>query len=458
MQILRQVRLPVTPAEAFAWHERPGALQRLMPPWESVRVIVRGTGIRPGTQVEVVNRVGPLRLRLVAEHRDYEPGRLFRDVSLHSPLLAWDHNHRFEADGSDGTLLIDDLEIRPFGGRLGEWLLGGFIRRKLDRMFTYRHVTTAADLALHAHYPANSSEKSCMNVAITGAGGLVGSNLIPLLTTGGHRVTRLVRRAAGEGEIAWNPTAATFDAGPLDGIDAVVHLAGENIAGRRWTPAFKARIRDSRIGPTRALCEGLARMKSPPRVLVAASAIGIYGDRGDEPLSEDSSPGTTFLSELVRDWEAATRPAVEAGIRVVNLRFGVILSPRDGALAEMLLPFKLGAGGVIAGGRQFMSWISIDDASGAIYHALRTDAIRGPVNAVAPHPVTNREFTKTLGRVLRRPTIFPMPAFAARLAFGEMANELLIGGANVQPRQLLATGYPFRHETLESALRHLLGR
>lgn len=294
-----------------------------------------------------------------------------------------------------------------------------------------------------------------MHIAVTGASGLVGSNLVPLLSTGGHQVTRLVRRTAGAGEVTWDP-AGEVDLAALDGIDAVVHLAGENIAAARWTAAVKQRIRESRVQGTRVLCEALVKLPKPPKVLVCASAIGFYGDRGGEELTEESAAGTGFLAEVVRDWEAATGPAREAGIRVVNLRFGVILSPNGGALAKMLLPFKLGAGGPVGDGRQYWSWISIDDAAGAIQHSILTGGLSGPVNAVAPQPVTNREFTKTLGSVLRRPAVLPMPAFAARLVLGEMANDLLLASARVVPRQLQRTNYDFRQPTLELALRHVL--
>ena len=237
-----------------------------------------------------------------------------------------------------------------------------------------------------------------------------------------------------------------------------MHLAGENIAVRRWTPAQKARIRDSRVQGTRLLAQSLARLQQPPTVMVCASAIGFYGDRGEELLTEGSAPGSGFLTDTCRAWEAAAQPASEKDIRVVNLRLGVVLSPGGGALAKMLLPFRLGVGGKIGSGRQYMSWIEIDDVVGVIHYALTTDELRGPVNAVAPNPVTNREFTKTLGRVLSRPTIFPMPAFAARLAFGEMADELLLASTRVKPARLQNSGYYFRHPRLEDALRHLLGK
>jgi len=299
-----------------------------------------------------------------------------------------------------------------------------------------------------------------MRILITGSSGFVGSTLVPFLTSGGHGVVRLRRpgRDTPAGERVWDPARAAIDPAALSGCDAVVHLAGEGIASGRWTAAKKERIRQSRVAPTRALSEALAGLDRPPRVLVSASAIGYYGDRGGDLLTEKSQPASDFLGSVCRDWEEATRPAAEAGIRVVNLRFGIVLGRSGGALAKMLPAFLVGGGGRLSDGRQSMSWISLDDAVGAIGHALATDALSGPVNAVAPNPVTNAEFTRTLARVLSRPAMVPMPAFAARLAFGEMADALLLASIRVQPARLLATGYRFRHPELEPALRHQLGR
>jgi uncharacterized protein (TIGR01777 family) len=296
-----------------------------------------------------------------------------------------------------------------------------------------------------------------MNILVTGASGLIGTALGPSLTSRGHEVTRLVRgQSPSEGKSArWDPMAGSIDASALAGVDAVVHLAGENIA-ERWTAAKKARIRDSRVKGTQLLCETLTRLPSPPKVLVSASAIGYYGDRGEETLTDDSPPGRGFLPEVCRAWEAAAEPARQQGIRVVHLRLGVVLSAAGGALAKMLPLFRLGLGGVLGSGRQYMSWIALDDVVGAIQHAIVTDALQGPTNAVAPNAVTNQEFTKTLGKVLGRPTAIPLPAFGARLMFGEMADELLLASARVQPTKLLASGYQFRYPELEDALRHVL--
>lgn len=298
-----------------------------------------------------------------------------------------------------------------------------------------------------------------MNILVTGSRGLIGRALVPFLTAGGHRVIRLVRAkvSSDAGDVVWDPAAGMIDRAALAGLEAVVHLAGENIFGR-WTARKKAQIRDSRVHATRLLSESLAQLSRPPRVFVCASAVGFYGDRGSEILREESASGSSFLAEVCREWEAATHAAANAGIRVVNLRTGIVLAAAGGALATMLLPFRLGLGGRIGSGRQFMSWITLDDLLEVILHALRTEALRGPVNAVAPNPVTNLEFTRTLGRVLLRPTLFPVPAFAARLVLGEMADELLLASARLEPARLRATGFRFRFPELEGALRHLLGK
>ncbi len=296
-----------------------------------------------------------------------------------------------------------------------------------------------------------------MQVVVSGSTGLIGSALVSTLSAGGHAVTRLVRSEprAGQAEVHWAPAAGTIDHARLEGMDGVVHLAGENIAGR-WTPAKKAQIRASRVQGTRLLANALTRLEKPPRVLISASAMGYYGDRGEEVLREDGPSGSGFLAEVCREWEAAAVLAEQKGIRVVCLRTGMVLSSAGGALARMLTPFKMGLGGKIGNGRQYMSWIALDDLVGIIVHALGTETLRGAANAASPNPVTNRDFTKTLGRVLRRPTLFPLPAFVARLAFGEMAQELLLYSIRLEPARILATGYQFRFPELERALHYLL--
>jgi uncharacterized protein (TIGR01777 family) len=299
-----------------------------------------------------------------------------------------------------------------------------------------------------------------MQILVTGSSGLIGSSLLNFLTSKGHQVTRLVRSrpSSGEAGIYWDPLAGLIDAASIEGFDAVVHLAGENIAGGRWTAERKAGIRDSRIKGTRLLSDSLARLAKRPAVFASASATGYYGDRGDEMLRETSSSGSGFLPQVCREWETSTEAAVRRGIRVVNLRIGVVLSSRGGALKKMLPPFRLGLGGKIGSGRQYMSWIAIDDLVRVIGHTLENVALAGPVNVVSPNPATNAEFTETLGRVLSRPTLFPMPGFAARLVFGQMADELLLASARVEPARLIEKGFVFRFARLEPALRHVLGK
>ena len=297
-----------------------------------------------------------------------------------------------------------------------------------------------------------------MKVLISGATGLIGSALIPVLVGGGHEITRLTRSPGSGGGVGWNPDAGEIDTSRLEGHDAVVHLAGENIGEGRWTREKKRRILESRTRGTRLLAEILASLPEPPDVMVSASAVGYYGDRGNELLSEESGAGSDFLAEVCKAWEAAADPAREAGIRVVHPRNGVVLSTEGGALARLLPVFKLGGGGRIGGGRQWSSWIAMDDVVGAIVHALTHDSVEGPVNLVSPNPVTNVEFTRVLGKILNRPTIFPLPAPAARLMLGEVADALLLASQRVEPAKLKEVGYEFRYPELEGALRHLIGR
>jgi len=296
-----------------------------------------------------------------------------------------------------------------------------------------------------------------MNVLVSGATGLIGASLTRALENAGHTVTRLTRSPKSDKDIGWDPEVGRID-GDLSGTEAVVHLAGESISEGRWNAEKKARILDSRVKGTRLLAESVASLPETPRVMVSASAIGFYGDRGNELLTEESRAGTSFVAGVCRAWEAAADPAREAGIRVVHPRIGIVLSTEGGALATTLPIFKLGAGGRIGNGRQYLSWIHLDDVIGAILHSITTESLNGPVNLTAPEPPTNAVYTDTLGKVLGRPTIFPVPATAIRVALGEVADELLLASARVEPARLKETGYTYRHPGLEGALRHLLGK
>jgi len=441
-------------AAVFAWHARPGALERLIPPWSKARVVAKKGGIESGARVELRMPVGPLSVRWVAEHRDYVEGREFTDVQVAGPFSLWEHTHRVTPTGPGSSVLEDTIRYRLPVGAVGGVLGGSFVESELERTFAYRHRVTAQDLATHAScVPAGS-------VAVTGASGLVGSVLVPFLRCGGHRVVEIGRSysAALPDRLRWNPARGELDTAALEGVEAVVHLAGDNIASGRWSDSRKRSILESRVGPTRLLAEKLAKMQRKPRVLVSASAIGFYGERGDTVVSEADAAGEGFLAEVCRQWEAAVEPAVRAGIRVVLLRIGVVLSARGGALARMLPPFLLGGGGVLGSGRQYMSWISLEDLVAVVHRAMTDERLAGPVNAVAPEAVTNREFTRTLARVLRRPAVVPVPAFALRVAMGEMADALLLSSTRVASTRLTEVGYAFRDGDLEAALRWSLGR
>jgi uncharacterized protein len=294
-------------------------------------------------------------------------------------------------------------------------------------------------------------------ILVSGSSGLIGTALLPSLKASEAEVVCLVRgTASGKGHVGWDP-ARPLAPESVSGFDAVIHLAGESIVGR-WTEAKKRRILETRVQGTRHLAEALAQAPQRPRLLISASAIGYYGDRGEETLREDSSSGNGFLPEVCREWEGATEPAAKAGIRAVQMRFGLVLSPSGGALQKMLLPFRMGVGGNMGNGRQWWSWVDINDLVGAVQHVIKTETLQGPVNVVAPSPVRNADFTKTLASVLSRPAIFPMPAFAARIVFGQMGDELLLASQRVEPAKLMASGYVFQKPDLRKALEDILRR
>lgn len=445
--------LPVSADEAFGWHARPGAFERLTPPWTAV-TLERFDGIRDGQRAVLRLRAGPFFKRWMAEHHDYIEGRQFCDRQVKGPFRAWDHTHRFEPGGPDASTLVDHIEYALPLGRLGALAGGRAARTQIDRMFHYRHRITRNDLALHRRY---NPEHRRLRIAVSGASGLIGSALVPFLTTGGHDVLRMVRtRTDAEDAIYWNPETGAIEAEKLEGLDAVIHLAGEPVYALRWTEAKKRRILRSRAVGTRLIAEALARLEHPPRLLLSASAIGYYGDRGADVLDEAAPPGAGFLAEVCRAWEAAAVPAAGAGIRTALLRIGVVLSPRGGPLGLLLPWFRLGLGGRVGSGAQYLSWIALDDVLGALYHLLWTD-LDGPVNLTAPVPVPMRDFTRTLAHVLRRPAAVRVPAPVARAAAGEIADDVLLASTRAVPARLQQSGYAFLFSDLEAALRHQLG-
>lgn len=439
----------------FRWHTRPGALERLLPPWEDVRVADREGGLDDGGTVRVVASKGPVELSMTVKHTAYQEGRLFQDEQVSGPFRRWIHTHRFLPSAHGGCRVEDEVEYEPPLGSAGGIFAGHVIRDELERGFRWRHRRLETDLDHHAR-----ADSAPLTVAITGSSGLLGSALRHFLTSGGHRVIRLVRRRdhVGVDAVYWSVREGEVDPGALEGLDAVVHLAGEPIAGLRWTEAKKRAIRRSRVEGTALLAGALAKLGSPPATLVCASGVDYYGDRGNRIVTEETPPGRGFLSEVVREWEAAADPARKAGIRVAHLRQGMVLSPAGGALGTMLLPFKMGVGGRLGSGRQYVSWVDHDDAVGAILHVLTTPGLEGPVNVSSPHPVTNATFTGALGRVLDRPTLVPVPGLVLKAALGEMGTELLLKGARVVPKKLEESGFRFARPALEDSLRFQLGR
>ncbi|UPK75323.1 TIGR01777 family oxidoreductase [Nocardioidaceae bacterium SCSIO 66511] len=442
MSLIHSTEVAAPIDDVFGWHQRPGAVDRLTPPWQPVRVVAEADSIRDGRAVLALP--GPL--RWVAQHDadGYRPPRQFVDQltsGLLGSVLSWRHTHEFAAVSEKSTRVTDIVQT-PLPAAM------------LRSMFEYRHRQLADDLA--ANERARKHDDAPLAVAVTGSSGLVGKALTAALSTAGHRVVRLVRRpASASGERQWDPTDPAPDL--LDGVDAVVHLAGAPIAGR-FTDRHKQQVYGSRVGPTRKLAQLAA--DSDIRTFVSASAIGYYGpDRGDERLAESSESGAGFLAELVQDWEADCEPARAAGLRVVNVRTGVVQSPSGGMLRLLWPIFAAGLGGRIGDGMQWMAWIGIDDVVDIYHRALLDDAMAGPVNAVAPNAVRNDEYTRTLGHVLRRPTVLPVPAIGPRLLLAnEGAREVARANQRVEPRWLVEHDHVFRQPTLEAALSHVLGK
>ncbi len=448
-------RIDAPVEEVFAWHERPGAFARLTPPWAPVRV-ERMEGIHDGEKAVFHVSIGPASVKWVAEHSEFVQDRQFKDVQVKGPFERWEHLHRFEPDGPDACTVIDEIEYKiPLGkyvGSFGEHQ----VEERLERMFAYRHRVLQTDVPAHLRYAKGRK----LHVAISGASGLIGRNFSAFLTSGGHQVVSLVRSepAHPAKEIFWNPREKSIDAGRLEGLDAVVHLAGENIFALRWTEEKKTRILGSRVQGTQVLSRALSRLENPPAVFLSGSAVGYYGDRGETVLTEEAGPGdNSFLSAVVQQWEGATRVAEEAGIRTLHSRTGVVLTPEGGMLDLALPAFKMGLGARIGARDQFMSWIALDDLLHAFYHMLWTESLAGPVNVSAPHPVTMQRFTKRLAGVLDRPAFFSAPSALLKLVSGDAADELFLSSQRAEPKKLLESGFEFLYPYLQDALKHELG-
>lgn len=448
--------IPCDAGYLFNWHNMPKALDRLIPPWEKVMVNKHPDKLENGSEVDIKLLLGPLGLRWNLEIHDVIEGKQFCDSQVKGPFSKWTHKHQMQKLNDENSLLVESVNFKmPVFHSLGS---KHFAIDKLKKLFKYRFQVITNDIKRHYRY----KERTKMKILIVGASGLVGSALVDFLSSGGHQVLTLGRTEANN-QVTWslpeeNAPGEIRNKEKLEGLDVVVHLAGENIASKRWSEAQKQKIRDSRVEGTEFLVKELISLKNPPKTLICASAIGFYGDGQDSLFDEDSKSADDFLGKTCQEWENATSAAKDKGIRVVNTRIGVVLDPRDGALAKMLPIFQIGGGGNLGNGKQWMSWIALDDVVGAIHHCIMNEDISGPVNLVAPEPVQNKEFTKVLAKVLFRPALFPAPAFALKLALGEMADALLLSSTKVDSKVLRNTGYEFSYPTLESALRHMLGK
>ena len=416
--------------------------------------------LEDGARAEITIRLGLLALRMTARHSEVVRPRQFVDTQERGPFASWRHTHRFLPSKDGGSSIEDSIRFDPKGGMFARLLIEPFMQRSLARQFAFRHVRVREDLRRHAEFNARFGVQA-LRIGVTGASGVVGTQLCAFLSTGGHSVVRFTRSAPrNSSERQWNPLDAEHgvDAKSIEDLDVIIHLAGESIAAGRWTPARKRRILESRATGTMAMSRAIARAQRKPAAFLSASGIGYYGAHGDEWVDEKSKCGEGFLAEVARTWEEATHEARDAGVRTAQLRFGVILTASGGALGKMLPAFRMCAGGRVGSGTQGFSWISLDDAIAAMLFVARNDQISGAVNCVAPNAITQREFASVLGRVLRRPTIAPLPAFVVRALLGELGQCLLLEGAFVRCGVLEREGFRFAHASLEAALRLELGR
>ncbi len=445
--------IPHPQHEVFAWHTRPGAFVRLNDPWRPVVVTRVSNSIAEGAEVSISLPVfGPLAIPWHLKHTRYVHDTEFVDEQISGPFSSWKHTHRFIAQPDACTTMLDDIEYTlPFGCGVANPLL----QRELARLFSCRHALLQSDLELHARW----SDKPRKTVVMAGASGFVGRALEAFLTTAGHTVIRLVRRAPQTtSERMWDPERGILDPQVFSGVDVLISLSGENIAAGRWTATQKERIERSRVETTKLLARVVSTLPKPLEVAVFASGIGFYGNTGEREVDERSARGAGFLADLSKVWEESAKPIEDSGCRLVTLRLGMVLNATGGALQKMLLPFLCGFGGPMGDGKQWVSWIAMQDLLGIVEHAIYAADVRGPVNVVSPSPCRNREFAKALGKVLKRPALVPAPALALKTIFGEMAQELLLTSARVVPAALIASGYRFVFDDLEQALRFECGR
>ncbi len=453
MQFRREVVLPCSAREAFEWHAREGAFERLAPPWDRLEILSRsGNGIDEGSTIRLKLRKLGISKEWIAKISECLDGVYFKDIQVKGPFAKWEHTHSFEESGSSNAVLADEIEYALPGGPIGGWLGNDRVRSELERVFRYRHEITKSDLTLWDRY----RNRKRLNILISGGHGFIGSRLSVFLRSQGHTVA-VLSRTPKTGDVGWDPSSGSISRDQLEGFDAVIHLAGENLASGRWNAQRKERLWKSRVDGTKLLVQALGQVKRRPSAFISASGIGYYGDSGDHVARETEPLGEGFLAELCQAWESEALVLESYVENVIRLRTGVVLDARGGALAKMLLPFKLGLGGALGVGTQWMPWIALEDWIGSVYHLLMEEKT-GPFNLVAPNPVTSREFARTLGAVLSRPAFMDVPAPVLRLVLGEFADEGLLSSCRAYPSALESSGYQFRHPDIGDALRITLGR
>ena len=450
--------------DLFQYHSKPGALNRLIPPWEKITIEHRSDSLEVGSEVFIRNSLVGLPIRWHARHTELREPESFQDIQLSGPFKTWIHDHVFESNGAGNSTLHDRVQYETKFGMIGKLGLP-FVRSKLSAMFAFRHLTTQADLRFQNFLRQHTAGRN-LRIGVTGSTGMIGRRLVDLLSVLGHQAVRILRPASKDQiqdfplssqTVVWRPGSGFSDEASMQNLDAVIHLAGRGIASTRWTDSAKQLIRDSRVNGTQLLVRDLCKLDSPPKAFVCASGVGIYGDHASESLDETAETGRDFLAELARDWEFAAMEFENSGNRVAIGRLGIALHPLQGALAKLLIPFRLGLGGPVGSGRQYWSWIHVDDAAAGFLYLAANPNCTGSYNLVAPEQTDNRTFSKTLAKVLNRPSLLRVPAFALRLMLGEMADAMLLASTRANCRRLIDEGFPFRTTRLEDCLRHVLG-
>jgi uncharacterized protein (TIGR01777 family) len=449
--------VPASAREVYAWHERPGAFERLIPPWVRLEVLHHDPGLTPGGRIMFLSHGRLSRFLWVIRRTHCEPGVRFVEEMDRGPLRAWSRERRFDDDAHGVCVMSDTVTFHLPGGRVAWATARRVLGSRLERTIAHQHARVNADLAMIREFDRLRESGSPLRIAVSGTGGFLGSALAGMLGAAGHSVVRLVRERPAPGDVIYQPgTPGSIDRDALNGVDVVIHLAGAPLMGGRWTASRRQAFRDSRVEGTRVIAQALASLPAPPKVMVVASGINIYGDRGEEELHEESGVGSGFFAELARDWEAASEPARRAHVRVVHLRLPVVLGARGGALRAMRTPFSLGLGMIPGAGSQWMPWVSLEDFLRVVLFVIARPDVDGPVNVVAPGLVRAVEFARTLAGVLERALLCRAPAFVIRALVGQR-SEPLLASTRAVPRCLLRAGFRFAHPALDEALRWELG-